>query len=254
MPDPALSLFRRGWLPLATALFGALVVLLIAGGVAEQLSSQKDAIVEEARKHTSNLARAFEEQIRRHLKEVDQALLVLKRSDESDPQTFKLWEWPGKELLLQDLSVQIALADKNGVIVGTTDGPAPVTVSVKNEDYFLYHVDHPTDSLFIGKPVKGGGPGRWTLPLSRRLNARDGSFAGVMIVSLDPYYLARFYETVDLGAGGTVMLAGRDGVVRARLSVTSPSFAHQRDLTPKLTVGETVMLQLAGEGQRNFHV
>ena len=42
MPDPALSLFRRGWLPLATALFGALVVLLIAGGVIEQLSSQRE--------------------------------------------------------------------------------------------------------------------------------------------------------------------------------------------------------------------
>jgi signal transduction histidine kinase/DNA-binding response OmpR family regulator len=254
MPDPALSLFRRGWLPLATAIFGALVVLLIAGGVAEQLSSEKSSIVEEARKHTSNLARAFEEHIRRTLKEVDQALLVLKRGDESDPQNFKLWEWPGKELLLQDLSVQIAMTDKNGVIVGTTDGPAPVTVSVRNEDYFLYHVDHATDSLFIGKPVKGGGPGRWTLPLSRRLNARDGSFAGVLIVSLDPYYLARFYETVDLGAGGTVMLVGRDGVVRARVSFTTPSSSNQHDATPKLTVGETVMLQLAGEGQRSFHV
>src|SRR5580704_13850290 len=190
MPDPALSLFRRGWLPLATALFGVLVVLLIAGGVAQQLSGEKDAIVEEARKHTSNLARAFEEHIRRTLKEVDQALLVLKRGYESDPQNFKLWEWPGKELLLQDLSVQIAMADKNGVIVGTTEGPAPVTVSVRNEDYFLYHVDHADGSLFIGKPVKAGA-GRWTIPLSRRLDALDGSFAGVLIASLDPYYLAR---------------------------------------------------------------
>jgi signal transduction histidine kinase/DNA-binding response OmpR family regulator len=254
MPDPALSLFRRGWLPLATALFGALVVLLIAGGVAEQLSAEKDAIVEEARKHTSNLARAFEEHIRRTLKEVDQALLVLKRGYENDPQGFKLWEWPGKELLLQDLSVQIAMADKDGTIVGTTDGAAPVAVSVKNEDYFLYHVDHAADSLFIGKPVKAGLAGHWAIPLSRRLNARDGSFAGVMIVSLDPYYLARFYETVDLGAGGTVMLVGRDGVVRARVSFTRPTSSNRLDLTPKLTVGETVMLQLAGEGQRSFHV
>ena len=254
MPDPALSLFRRGWLPLATALFGALVVLLIAGGVAQQLSSEKSAIIEEARKHTSNLARAFEEHIRRTLKEVDQALLVLKRGYESDPQNFKLWEWPGKELLLQDLTVQIAMADKNGVIVGTTDGPAPVTVSVRNEDYFLYHIDHSSDSLFIGKPVKAGAAGHWAIPLSRRLNAPDGSFAGVMIVSLDPYYLARFYEAVDLGAGGTVMLVGRDGVVRARVSFTHPEAGNPHDLTPKLTVGETVMLQLAGEGRRSFHV
>ena len=156
-PDPALGLVRRGWLPLAMALFGALVVLLVVGGVAQQLASEKTAILEEARKHTSNLARAFEEHIRRTVKEVDQALLVLKRGEENDPQNFKLWEWPGKELLLQDLSVQIAMADKDGILVGTTEGPAPVTASVKNEDYFLYHVNHPDNALFFGKPVRGGG-------------------------------------------------------------------------------------------------
>ena len=254
VPDPALSLLRRGWLPLAMGLFGALVVLLIAGGVVQQLSSEHEAIVDEARKHTSNLSRAFAEHIRRTLKEVDQALLVLNRSYESDPQTFKLWEWPGKELLLRDLSVQIAMADRNGIIVGTTEGPAPVTVSVKNEDYFLYHLDHADGSLFIGKPVKGGGAGHWTIPLSRRLNARDGSFAGVLIVSLDPYYLARFYETVDLGAGGTVMLVGRDGIVRARVSFTRDG-PDGAGLTPKLTIGESVMLQLhSDESPRSFHV
>lgn len=192
------------------ALFGALVILLVVGGVAQQLASEKAAILEEARKHTSNLARAFEEHIRRTVKEVDQSLLVLKRAYENDPKNFKLWEWPGKDLLLQDLSVQIAMADKDGVLVGTTEGPAAVTASVKNEDYFLYHVNHRDDALFFGKPVRGGGAGHWTIPLSRRLNAPDGSFAGVLIVSLDPYYLARFYGTVDLGAGGTVMLVGRD--------------------------------------------
>src|SRR5665213_770642 len=107
-PDPAPGLLRRGWLPFAMALFGVLVVLLIVGGVAQQLSSERGAILEEARKHTSNLARAFEEHIRRTLKEVDETLLVLKRGYQSDSANFRLWEWPGKELLLQDLSVQIS--------------------------------------------------------------------------------------------------------------------------------------------------
>jgi two-component system, sensor histidine kinase and response regulator len=252
VPDPALSLARRGWLPLAMVLFGALVVLLIVGGVMQQLASEKTAILEEARKHTSNLSRAFEEHIRRTLGEVDQAFLVLKRGYESDPRNFRLWDWPGKDLLLNDLSVQISMADKNGTIVGTTDGPAPVFASVRNEDYFLYQINHDENSLFIGKPVRGGGD-HWTIPLSRRLDSADGGFAGVLIVSLDPYYLARFYETVDLGSGGTVMLVGRDGIVRARVS-----FAHAsptaKSFTPELTIGETVMLNLDGDaGQRTIY-
>ena len=248
VPDPVVSLFRRGWLPFAMGLFGALVVLLIVVGVTQQLSSERSAILEEARKHTSNLARAFEEHIRRTLKEVDETLIVLRRSYQNDPRTFRLWEWPGKELLLQDLSVQIAMSDKDGTIVGTTEGPAPVVASVRNEDYFLYQVNHDDNALFIGKPVQGGAAGHWTIPLSRRLNGPDGRFAGVLIVSLDPYYLARFYETVDLGAGGTVMLVGRDGIVRARVAFSRA--APDAGLTPKLTIGETVMLQLDPDTNR----
>ncbi len=261
-PDPALSLFRRGgrfWLPFAISLFGALVILLICAAVTLQLMAQRAAIVDEARKHTSNLARAFEEHIRRTVKEIDQTLLVLKRGYESDPRRFKLWEWPGKEALLQDLSVQITMADRDGVIVGTTEGAAPVKVSVRNEDYHLYHVNHGDNALFFGKPVVGRGSGRSSIPLSRRLSAADGGLAGVLIVSLDPYYLARFYETVDLGPGGTVMLVGRDGVVRARVSFTrNPTTSNPAGPTrysPKLTIGETVMLQLPTDpNDRSFHV
>jgi two-component system, sensor histidine kinase and response regulator len=219
-----------------------------------QLAGQRTAIIEEARKHTANLARAFEEHIRRTVKEIDQTLLVLKRGYESDPTHFKLWEWPGKELLLQDLSVQILMADKNGTIVGTTDGPAPVAASVRNEDYFLYHVNHADDSLFIGRPIAGSGAGRWSIPLSRRIDNPDGSFAGVLVVSLDPDYLAKFYEAVDLGPGGTVMLVGRDGVVRVRVSFTRNP-ADPKTYSPVLTIGETVRLELtANSDDTSFHV
>ena len=241
-----MSLVRRSWLPFAMALFGVLVVLLIVGGVVQQLAAERQAIVEEARQHTFNLSRAFEEHIRRTLKEVDQALLVLQRSYENDPQNFKLWEWPGRELLLQDLLAQIEIVNRDGVVLGTTEGPAPVTVSARTTDYFLHFVDHNDKTLFIGKPVEGGGAGHWLIPLARRLNAPDGSFAGVVVVGLDAYYLARFYDTVDLGHQGTVMLVGRDGVVRARVSF-EPDEAPPGHDRAKITIGETVMLKLAPE-------
>ena len=42
----------------------------------------------------------------------------------------------------------------------------------------------------------------------------DGEFLGVVVVSVDPYYLARFYHALQLG-GGFILLAGLDGYVRA---------------------------------------
>src|SRR5712691_619941 len=247
----------QSWLPFAISLFGALIILLTGAAAWLQLASERTAILDEAKKHTSNLARAFEEHIRRTVKEIDQTLLVLRRGYESDSAHFALWEWPGKELLLQDLPVQIAMADRDGRIVGTTEGPAPVSVSVRNEDYFRHLASQNDDSLFFGQPVVGRGGGRagghWAMPLARRLNAADGSFAGVLIVSLDPYSLARFYESVDLGPGGTVMLVGRDGVVRARVSFTRQS--SDARYKAQITIGENVTLQLTPDARdQSFHV
>src|SRR5438876_10020162 len=83
---------RRSWLPLGLSLFGALVIVLIGGTVWLQLANERAAILDEAKKHTSNLARAFEEHIRRTVKEIDQTLLVLRRGYEGDPAHFALWE------------------------------------------------------------------------------------------------------------------------------------------------------------------
>jgi signal transduction histidine kinase/DNA-binding response OmpR family regulator len=147
-------------------------------------------------------------------------------------------------LLLQDLTAQIQIVNRDGIVLGTTEGPAPVKVSVRSADYFQHHADRNDNALFFGKPVEGGGAGHWLIPLSRRLDARDGSFAGVVVVFLDAYYLARFYETVNLGHKGTVMLVGRDGIVRARVAF-GPDATHPGHDDANITIGETVMLKLA---------
>ncbi|HEV8680432.1 MAG TPA: ATP-binding protein, partial [Stellaceae bacterium] len=88
---------------------------------------------------------------------------------------------------------------------------------------------------------------KWSMPLARRLNAPDGGFAGVLIASLDPLSLAGFYESVELGPGGTMMLVGSDGVVRARVSFAraSPGAPY----APQVTIGEKVTLPLAAEAR-----
>ena len=262
--DEMLRPARRGVqfrLPFAISLFGTLVILLIVETVWLQLSSKHAAILSEARNHTSNLARAFEEHIRGAVKEIDHMLLVLKRGYANDPRHFALWEWPGKELL-QDLPGQIVMADPTGRIVATTEGPTTVGASVRNEDYFRYQATHDDNSLFFGQPVvrvtAAGVPptsstrGRWSMPLARRLNAPDGSFAGVLIASLDPFSLAGFYQSVDLGPGGTMMLVGDDGVVRGRVSFTrqSPNTPYK----PEITIGEKVSLPLVADVRhQSFH-
>jgi diguanylate cyclase (GGDEF)-like protein len=50
--------------------------------------------------------------------------------------------------------------------------------------------------------------------LTRALRAPHGAFAGIAFASLSSSKLAQFYETIDLGPGGAIMIIGLDGAVR----------------------------------------
>jgi diguanylate cyclase (GGDEF)-like protein len=51
----------------------------------------------------------------------------------------------------------------------------------------------------------------WVIPVSRRINARDGGFAGVALVTLKVNFFERIYDELDIGRTGTVLLALADG-------------------------------------------
>jgi hypothetical protein len=63
--------------------------------------------------------------------------------------------------------------------------------------------------------VIGRGTKKLSVHLSRPLRKPDGSFDGIITASLDPHYFATFYQSIDIGRDGFVMVVGLDGLVRA---------------------------------------
>ena len=101
-----------------------------------------------------------------------------------------------------------------GTVVDTTLAPSVSGIDVSDREHFKVQLDPAHDDLFISKPVFGRSSGRQTVQFSRKLLNKDGSFGGVAVVSVGCDELSNFYEALQVG--GFVLLAGLDGIVRAR--------------------------------------
>jgi signal transduction histidine kinase len=81
---------------------------------------------------------------------------------------------------------------------------------------------------------------RPSIQFVRKLMTPHGDFDGIVVLSVDPDYLMRFYDSVDVGDGGRVVLAGLDGVVRAGAGIAADRIgAHSTSPAVKLAAVQT---------------
>jgi signal transduction histidine kinase/DNA-binding response OmpR family regulator/HPt (histidine-containing phosphotransfer) domain-containing protein len=77
--------------------------------------------------------------------------------------------------------------------------------------------------LFIGQPFRSEQRGDWLLVVSRRLEAPDGSFAGIIQASVNLDYLIGTYHTLETNGGGVFGLTHEDGTILV-LGSRTPEF------------------------------
>lgn len=106
--------------------------------------------------------------------------------------------------------------DANGDWIVNSKTNVPGGLNNNDRAYFAYHRSHTDRDLFIGKPVLSKSDGFWVVTASLRINDARGEFAGVVLATLPVAYIAKFYQTFDLGQSGILTLATADGVLIAR--------------------------------------
>jgi two-component system, sensor histidine kinase len=195
------------------------VLLLIWSGIWLLTRQERIAMETDATMESSILARAFEENIIRSINSIDQVILFVRDSYARDPARFDLTSWARDRPFLNEQTLQISLIDAKGMLIQSNLGPTQTPVDLSDREHFRVHVKSSQDKLFISKPVLGRVSHRYSVQFTRRIIGFDGEFLGVVVISLDPYYLARFYDSLRI-EHGFVVIAGLDGYVRASSPAT----------------------------------
>ena len=200
---------------LAIILFGTLLLMGLWIGLFYKIESERQMEIANAEKETANLARAFEEHTLRTIKSMDQTALFLKYQYEKEGMAISIPQYINEGRILNQNLVLLSIIGEKGDLLLSSQVPF-IPSNIMDREHFLVHKTADTQQLFISKPVLGRSSGKWSIQMTRRINHPDGSFSGVVVISVNPFYFTEFYRQMNLGEGAVITLVGKDRIVRAR--------------------------------------
>jgi PAS domain-containing protein len=198
----------------SSAIFGVVIIAMLWAGVILKYSEDVRIDDREAERTNRNFSMVFEENVLRSIGEIDKALLYLRRSIETRKDSTDFNTIANTTDVLSEIIVQVAIIDAQGIMRASNAGPQPApALDLSDREHYKVHVDSNADRLFISRPVIGRVSGKWSVQFSRRFSNSDTSFAGVVVASLDPGHLTKFYDKIDFGSSASITLISNDGVV-----------------------------------------
>jgi diguanylate cyclase (GGDEF)-like protein len=195
---PALLAVIRRMPPLALVLFVTCILLIgLVWSIDAVRSGNRHARAGAAALHQAQaLSRAYAEQLSRGVGELDQITLTLKYYWERTRGSVALEDQAKHGLYPESAGLYVIIFDRNGKKLS---GTLPGALSVPDRDYYRVHAEGRHTGLYISEPYLGRTTGSSVLAFSRALQKPDGTFDGVVMVAVEPAYLAAFYDRSSLG-------------------------------------------------------
>ena len=202
-----------------------IVTTLMWAWVAWVGAHEKAAIRERLFVSAAAHAVASSEQIERSIGQIDYLMLSLKYHWQKSGGAVDLEEQVRVGLVPKATDLTVSIFDKAGLpvtstILGKTHAPS----GISHRQYFSAHAADPNLGLSISEPMTSM-LGRRMIFLSRRLEAPNGGFAGVIVVAIEPRYMLSLSDDASLGPDDFMAVRRNDGVFFAarQAGVTSMS-------------------------------
>ncbi len=133
--------------------------------------------------------------------------------------------------LLQRVAM-LRIFDANGdAIFGTDNQP----LNISDRDYFKAAKDDPSPKLIVSKPYKGKLSGKWSLYLARRLNGKDGAFAGIVYAGYRLNSFSEYLSHINVGKGEVVLMDSDRGYLAGYPEITGgDNVIGTKNVSPEL--------------------
>jgi diguanylate cyclase (GGDEF)-like protein len=190
--------------------------LLLAGLLGWSAWRGYQSALEDSRVATANMAQALASHAETSIRLGDAVLAEMVERIEHDG----MGEAATERLALRLQDIARDAGELQGLFVYGADGrwlasslPRPMQGNNFDREYFQHHLLQGGRGTRVGIPVRSRSTGVWILPLTRRIEHPDGTFAGVALATLRLDWFGRFYESFDIGSQGTIVLALDNGTL-----------------------------------------
>jgi PAS domain S-box-containing protein len=233
--DTRTSALRRPPLTALTIVFVFAICATLLGSEGWRVWNAREQVLDDNRVEAANLAQSLGQHAKDAVKLADTILVgMVERleADDTGPDDLSrlhrlLARYVAENPVLNGLFV----FDDTGAWIANSEPPPGANNA--DREYLIYHGSHADEGgPHLGPPLISRSSQAWVIPVSRRFNHPDGSFAGVVVAMLDVAYFQRFYATFDIGAKGAILLALRDGTVLVRRPVDPPIIGHSLATAP----------------------
>ena len=218
------------------------LVTLVIGGLWWVTERKIHLAEQEARglamRQSVSLANSYAGQLQHVVDQMNHMTLSVANAWQDSPKTVNLEQDQERGIFPSRFGFALFITDQNGRIVKASFRLKEF-VTVSKESLFGLHRDDCCLGMLISSVERSQPAGRSVIQFSRRINRVDGSFAGVVVITVAPEFLTSFQNEALPGkhdfvsahlVGGSVLATrmGGDGRQRGLVYKLDPGFHQMR--------------------------